>query len=154
MFTGSHLAVLIINAIIPVLWIVIIIKNLVKYYELKVAYAQSNERLICLKERLPDVAENAPEEVKHYRQSAESMANVMMQGHATELKFARFNVIFWVVVGVGMTICSVLETIKVCVKLYHRECPCALTRYEQKVEGPKFTATLQNVKIEEGKKND
>ena len=154
MFTGSHLAVFIINAVIPVLWIVIIIKNLVKYYELKVAHARSNERLNCLKESLPDVAENAPEEVKYYRQSAEGMANVMMQGHATELKFARFNVIFWVVVGVCMAICSMLETIEVGVKLYHRECPCELTRHEQKVEGPKFTATLQNVKIEEEKKND
>ena len=165
MFTGAHLTVLILNAVMPLVWIFLIIRNLVEYYDLKCHLAKDDAQINHLKEQLPDVDDASPndtpllalrqDEVKRHRDTAEAMADTMLIRHKSELRFAKFNSLFWVFIGIGMSLCSVLSVVEMGVKIYHHNCPCELrdakkveVRVENAKEGPQFSVTTNNLRVE------
>ena len=154
MFTGSHLTVFIINALLPLFWIIIIIRNLLAYSELKADAAASKAKVKLLKEQLPNI-ENLPDEAaqeaKHFRDAAEVNADLLVEKYNSEMKYAKYNTVFWLIIGFMMSLCAVCDSIEIGIKLYHSQCPCTL---RQSSSGPSFTATIQNVKLEEEKKDD
>ena len=149
MFTGAHLAVFIMNLLIPLFWIPLIIKHIVSYFQLKTYYAERDTKIKMLKEDIPPLRDDMTDEVRDQSINAKIHADLLLVDHQANLKHAFYMMFFWTAIGVGMTLCATADAIEVAVKLYHSECPCTLSRPKQ-VQ----SSDLQPTTTEQEKKND
>jgi hypothetical protein len=114
-----------------------------------------------LEGELPEVKDDTPIEVANHVHVAKVNAAVLRERTKIELGFARATMLFWVTLAFLFSICAAMTVIDNGIKVYHGKCPFEQHSCGDKVEvqvenakeGPQFTATLTNVKLEE-EKND
>lgn len=126
MFTTSHLVIFVMNACMPFVWIFLIIKNLFNYLDIVHDCDMRDKDIEHCVKSLPPIHEDTPNEVREYIKVARSRAEICLVKHRADRKFAKFNLLTWVIIGIFMALSSTLDTIEIAIKLYHRECPCKL----------------------------
>ena len=126
MFTAPHLSIFIMNALMPLLWIYLIIRNLTNYFETIRLCDQVDAETDQYISRLPEIKADTPLPTVQHIEAAKVNAELTKARQKSDRKFAKFNIYTWVIIGCFMTISTTMDTIEVAVKLYHRECPCQL----------------------------
>ena len=157
MFTGSNLATLIVNALIPLLWFGIIIKNIKDYFDLKVYTTGILEDLSHDEDHIPPITDDTTPECRRHIEAAKLNGRIVRLRVGTGLKFARYTMMFWTFIGLVFILTGTTEVIRVGLRAYHCQCPydhahACRVQVENAKEGPQFTATLTNIKLEEEKK--
>ena len=154
MFNGSHLALIIANSIVPLIWIWILITHFRRYISLREEYLDlknSTDRVVAALENKKGIDEKNEE----LRQEVLDQHIHMSKSCEWDLKFAKFNLIFWVCMAFIFTVSSIVNISEMCIKLYHHNCPCELrdakkveVQVENAKEGPQFSVTTNNLRVE------
>lgn len=159
MFTGFNLATLIVNSLVPLLWFGIIIKNIKDYFDLRVFTTEVLEDLSHDESDLPPITDDTTPECRRHVESAKLNVRIIRTRIGVDLKFARYTMMFWTFIGLVFILTGTTEVIRVGLRAYHCQCPydhahTCRVQVENAKEGPQFTATLRNVKLEEVKKDE
>ena len=154
MFNGSHLALIIANSIVPLIWIWILITHFRRYISLREEYLDlknSTDRVVAGLENKTGVDERSEE----LRKELLDQHIHMSKSCEWDLKYAKFNLIFWVCMAFIFIVTSIVNISEMCIKLYHHNCPCELrdakkveVRVENAKEGPQFSVTTNNLRVE------
>ena len=126
MFHPAHLVLLIVNLLVPLIWIPLIIRHIKGYYDLKTYYAESDTKVRYLRSNLPLIDENTPAEIREQAIAANTNAEIILTNHECNLKHAFYMMVFWVAIGIMMSITATVQSVDIVLKICHKECPCQL----------------------------